>query len=87
MIPQWLQVFSWVSAIAVLAVIPFQLWTTWRSIRQYRKWERDEDVRFQRWRVEMDQLARERIELDQMRAELTIELAQARGNTSVTRLR
>jgi hypothetical protein len=79
MIPDWIWWINIVGGIAVWIVLPLQLGMTWRSHRQYQRWDAEERKRMARWVEDMRLASEDRMAASAMRRQAAIELAKVRG--------
>lgn len=74
----WFEIFRIIALCMIWMMFPLQVWSVWRSMRQFKRWAADEERRLERWRRDMDDAGRMREEAFHLRAQAEVALAQAR---------
>lgn len=74
----WFEVFRLIALGMIWMMFPLQVWSVCRGLRQFRRWEADEERRTARWQRDMDEAGKMREEAFHLRAQAEVALAQAR---------
>lgn len=72
--PDWLETFRIIGTILVWVILPVQIWSTWRTWKQFRRWEVNEQRRMEGWQRDLADAARLKAEAATLRAQAEAQL-------------
>lgn len=87
LIPDWLEPIRILGTLLIWLMFPLQLWSIWRSNKQFHRWEEDETRRLARWQQDMEDAGKLREEAYNLRAQAEVALAMARRQANMANAR